>query len=81
MNDQCQRGVALAPAFPSDWAREQLVPQTMLFPPPRTIQTGGTGSAKEKVVPAPGADSTQMRPPWRSTIFLHMASPMPVPGY
>ena len=22
-----------------------------------------------------------MRPPWRSTIFLHTAKPIPVPGY
>ena len=28
----------------------------------------------------PRADSTQMRPPWRSTIFLQIASPMPVPS-
>ena len=30
--------------------------------------------------PAPAADSTEMVPPWRSTIFLQMASPMPVPA-
>ena len=40
-----------------------------------------SGMVKEKVEPLPGSDSTQMRPPWRSTIFLQMARPMPVPGY
>ena len=34
-----------------------------------------------KTEPEPGVDSTQMRPPWRSTIFLQIARPMPVPGY
>src|SRR5262249_24103178 len=29
----------------------------------------------------PGPGSTQMRPPWLSTIFVAMASPMPVLGY
>ena len=33
------------------------------------------------VVPGPSVGSTQMRPPWYSTIFLAMARPMPVPGY
>jgi hypothetical protein len=32
---------------------------------------------KKKVAPWRGLDSTQMRPPWRSTIFLQMARPMP----
>ncbi len=36
--------------------------------------------AKRKVEPCPGCDSTEMLPPWRSTIFLQMASPMPVPA-
>jgi hypothetical protein len=35
---------------------------------------------KWKVDPRPGCDSTQMRPPWNSTIFLQMANPMPEPG-
>ncbi len=34
-----------------------------------------------KVAPRPGSDSTQIRPPWRSTILLQIAKPMPVPGY
>jgi hypothetical protein len=38
------------------------------------------GREKKKVEPFPGSDSTQMRPPWRSTIFLQMARPIPVPG-
>ena len=36
---------------------------------------------KLKVAPCPGSDSTQIRPPWRSTILLQIARPMPVPGY
>ena len=38
------------------------------------------GSVKKKVAPRPAADSTQIVPPWRSTIFLHKAKPIPVPG-
>ena len=33
------------------------------------------------MLPCPGRDSTQMRPPWRPTTFLQIARPMPVPGY
>ncbi len=36
---------------------------------------------KKKVVPWPSGDSTQIRPPCRATIFLQIASPIPVPGY
>src|SRR5208282_6903441 len=36
--------------------------------------------AKLKVDPCPGWDSTEMVPPCRSTIFLQMAKPMPVPA-
>ena len=39
------------------------------------------GSVKKNLVPTPGFDSTQMRPPWRSTIFLQIARPIPVPPY
>src|SRR6267143_3485430 len=39
------------------------------------------GSVKWKVLPSPYADSTQIRPRWRSTTFLHIARPIPVPGY
>jgi hypothetical protein len=42
--------------------------------------TGSTGMLKRKVEPLPGSDSTPIRPPWRSTIFLQVARPMPVPG-
>ena len=38
------------------------------------------GSVKQNRLPRPGSDSTQMRPPWRSTTFLQIARPMPVPG-
>ena len=36
--------------------------------------------ANRNVDPCPGSDSTEMLPPWRSTIFLQMAKPMPVPA-
>src|SRR5207249_2524416 len=39
------------------------------------------GSVKWNVLPAPGVELTQMRPPWRSATFLQIARPMPVPGY
>ena len=39
-----------------------------------------SGREKKNVEPRPGSDSTQMAPSWRSTIFLQMARPMPVPG-
>jgi hypothetical protein len=38
------------------------------------------GIVNLKVAPRPVSDSTQMRPPWRSTTFLQSANPMPVPG-
>ena len=38
-----------------------------------------TGSVKENVLPLPGSLSTQMRPPWYSTISLQMGRPRPVP--
>ena len=38
------------------------------------------GSVKKKVEPFPTSDSTQIRPPYRSTIFRHVAKPIPVPG-
>jgi hypothetical protein len=42
---------------------------------------GWPGSVKENVLPSPTFDSTQILPPWRSTIFLQIASPMPEPAY
>ena len=35
---------------------------------------------RERIEPCPGWDSTEMVPPCRSTIFLQIASPMPVPA-
>src|SRR5712691_10442974 len=40
-----------------------------------------SGIVKKKAEPRPGSDSTQIRPPCLSTIFLQTARPMPVPGY
>jgi len=45
-----------------------------------TRATSASFKVKWKVDPRPGCDSTQMRPPWNSTIFLQMANPMPEPG-
>src|ERR1700722_757477 len=39
------------------------------------------GRVKLNLLPWPGVDSIQMRPPWCSITFLTMARPMPVPGY
>ena len=37
------------------------------------------GSVNEKVLPLPGSLSTQIWPPWYSTISLQMGRPRPVP--
>ena len=39
------------------------------------------GNVNLKVEPWPGSDSTHIFPPQRSTIFLQIARPMPLPGY
>src|ERR1043166_4234879 len=52
---------------------------THLLPFARALARAGT--VKKNVEPSPGCDSTQIRPPRRSTILLQMASPIPVPGY
>src|SRR5580704_19712926 len=39
-----------------------------------------SGSAKQKVEPFSGCDSTQILPPSRSTIFLQIDNPIPVPS-
>ena len=41
--------------------------------------TGKKESEKENVVPTPACDVTEIEPPWRSTTFLQMASPIPAP--
>ena len=41
---------------------------------------GVLGIVKENRQPLPISDSTQIRPPWRSTIILHSARPIPLPG-
>ena len=40
-----------------------------------------SGIVKYTVVPAPGVETNQIRPPWASTMRLQIASPRPVPGY
>ena len=47
----------------------------------RPVNGYHVGSVKQNVAPCPGSDSIQIRPPWRSTIFLQIAKPMPVPAY
>ncbi len=39
------------------------------------------GIVKKKVDPCPSADSTQIRPRYRSTIRWQIANPMPVPEF
>ena len=41
---------------------------------------GSLGSVKWNTLPSPAWESTQIRPPCRSTITLHVASPTPDPG-
>ncbi|MCP3959979.1 MAG: hypothetical protein GY719_19210 [bacterium] len=49
--------------------------------PPGGADSFPGGRVKKKIEPSPSpADSTQMRPPWTSMIFLAMARPMPVPS-
>ena len=43
--------------------------------------SGPPGSVKRNTRAAALAASTQMRPPWRSTILRQIARPMPVPSY
>jgi hypothetical protein len=38
------------------------------------------GIENRNLVPRPGSDSTQIRPPIRSTTFLQIAKPTPAPG-
>src|SRR6185295_16047941 len=42
---------------------------------------GAEGRTNVNVVPAPGADSTWIRPPWSDTMPCTMARPRPVPPF
>jgi len=44
------------------------------------IRLLAAGTVKRKRDPRPTCDSTQIRPPKRSTIFLQVANPIPLPG-
>ena len=46
-----------------------------------TCRSTRTGSVNRKVEPRPRVDSTQIRPPWSSTIRLAIARPRPVPPF
>src|SRR6266850_168651 len=67
------------------WAEEHLVvvdqQQPLLHdvPPARDCAMVTAGKETRTRVPRPGALSTLTSPPWRSTIFLTMAMPRPVP--
>src|SRR5579872_3223397 len=59
-------------------------PLERLRPPPHARVPAAEdqlGIRKKKLEPVPGSDSTQMRPWYRSTILLQIASPMPLPEY
>src|SRR5262249_40230363 len=43
------------------------------------VSLPGLGNPTKKVVPSPGSDWSQIRPPCRSTIFRAMVTPTPVP--
>src|ERR1700693_498130 len=49
--------------------------------PPARSSGPWAGRVNLKVEPEPDCDSTQILPPSRSTIFLQMARPMPLPAY
>lgn len=51
-----------------------------VMPHSRGSSHPASGRVKKNVAPAPGVLSTHRRPPWRSTIFLHTARPIPVPS-
>src|SRR5437660_35831 len=42
------------------------------------VRCQAAGRVKKNVEPLSGSDSIQIRPPWRSTIFRQIASPIPV---
>ena len=46
----------------------------------RSCSPGASGSVNLNVAPPPGVGSTQIRPPWRSTIRRQVARPIPVPS-
>ena len=47
---------------------------------PLSAGSSVAGRMKWKVAPWPGADSAQMRPPWRASTRRTLARPMPVPA-
>src|SRR6266550_2681340 len=69
-----QQNVAGTVFYQKNFNRQCVVSQDVLHISPHC-----SGRLKLKVEPFPGSDCTQSRPPWRSTIFLLMANPMPVP--
>ena len=58
---------------------DQQEPSLHGVPPARGCGAGTAGSEMRTRVPEPGALSIAMSPPWRSTIFLTMDMPSPVP--
>ena len=73
---------------PSDLSHLRIVPSS-IESDRRGIETSGmaakdcsyaVGSVNRNTVPPPSRSSTQIRPPWRSTILRQIASPIPVPS-
>src|SRR4029450_11631035 len=58
---------------------QQDLPLHELPPVSTECATGAAGSATRTRVPRPGVLSTLMSPPGRSTVFLTMGNPSPVP--
>ena len=63
---------------PSDYTGVPAFATALAAKPGRT-KSKETGTVNLNAAPCPASDSTQMRPPWRSTTFLQSASPIPVP--
>lgn len=84
--DRCLPAVvrALATIHAADILYYHLRPANLLLEHERMTvrvhRVGGFGMANLNTEPSPGTDSTHMRPPCCSTMRLHNARPMPVPG-
>ena len=72
-----------APSFVRQSARRNELKEKVLgeINPDEKWRARHAGRVKKNVAPWSSWDSTQIRPPCRSTIFLLMAKPIPLPGY
>src|SRR3546814_10365794 len=62
-----------------DVVRVVLDQQDVFLAHARFPESGTAGSSTKKVLPAPGSDCAQTRPPWRSATQRTMARPRPLP--